>query len=82
MYIMVNTGFVNYLESPNNLTVSLKALILLNRTIYKQTLPILFTRPEFDFKLIIAPKTLKDFIHQFDRRRKFLICRKGIPIWI
>ena len=38
MYFMVNTDFVNYLDSLDNLTDSLKFPILLNRTTYKQTL--------------------------------------------
>ena len=65
MYFLVNTAFVNYLDSLDNLTVSLKALILLNRTTYEHTLPISLTLPEFDSKLLTAPKTLNDFIHQF-----------------
>ena len=65
MYLMGNTAFVNYLDSIDNLTISLKALILLNRTTYEQTLPISLAPPEFDSKLLTMPKTLKDFIHQF-----------------
>ena len=64
VYFTVNTAFVNYLDSLNNLTVSLKASILLNRITYKQTLPISLPTPEFDSKLLTAPKTLKDSIHQ------------------
>ena len=64
MHFTVNTAFVNFLTL-DNLTVSLRALILLNRTTYKQTLPISLPPPEFDSKLLSALKTLKDFIHQF-----------------
>ena len=59
MYFMVNTAFVSYFD---NLTDSLKASILVNRTTFEHTLPI-FTPPEFDPKLITTPKTLKDFVH-------------------
>ena len=40
MYSMVNTAFINHLDSLDNLTDYLKSQILLNRTTYKQTLPI------------------------------------------
>ena len=40
MYFMVNTAFFNYLDSLDNLTDLLKAPISLNRTTYKQMLPI------------------------------------------
>ena len=40
MYFTVNTAFVNYLDSLDNLTDFLKFPILLNRTTYEQTLPI------------------------------------------
>ena len=63
MYFTVNT--LNYLDSFDNLTVSLKALILINRTAYEQTLLISLLPPEFDSKLVTAPITLKDFICQF-----------------
>ena len=70
MYIMVNTAFVNYLDSLNNLTVSLKTLILLNRTTYKQTSPISLPPAEFDLKLLTAPKMLKDFVHQTQQKKE------------
>ena len=40
MYFTMNTAFVSYLDSLDNLTYSLKAPILLNRTTYEQTLPV------------------------------------------
>ena len=70
MYFTVNTAFVNYLDSLNNLTNSLKTLILLNRTTYKQTLPISLPPPEFDSKLLTATKTLKDFVHHIQQKRE------------
>ena len=40
MYFTVNTASVNYLNTLDNLTDSLKFPILLNMTTYEQTLPI------------------------------------------
>ena len=71
MYFTVNKAFVNYLDSLDNLTDSLKFPILLNRTMYKQTLPISLKSFDFDSDLLKAPKTLKDFIHQFLHEKKF-----------
>ena len=65
MYFIVHTAFVNYLDSLDNLTVSLNTLISLNRTTYKQALCISLTPPAFDSQLLTEPKMLKDFIHQF-----------------
>ena len=65
MYFMVNTAFVNYLDSLDNLTNSLKFPILLNRTTCEQTLPISLKMFDLDSQLLTAPKTLKDIIHQF-----------------
>ena len=48
MYFTVNTAFVNYLDSLDSLTVSLKAKILLNQTTYEQTLPISLPPTKFD----------------------------------
>ena len=62
---MVSIAFVNYHDSFDNLTVSLKAPILLKGTTYKQTLPISLPPPEFDSKLLTVPKTLRNFIHKF-----------------
>ena len=62
MYLTVNTAFVNYLD---NLTDSLKFPILLNQTTHEQTLPISLQSFDFNSDLQKAPKTVKDFVHQF-----------------
>ena len=62
MYFTVNTNFDNYFD---NLTESLRFLILLNKITQKQTLPISLQSIEFDSDLLQAPKTLKDFVHWF-----------------
>ena len=70
MYFMVNTAFVNYLDSLDNLTDSLKFPLLMNRTTFEQTLPISLNLSRFDSELLTAPKTLKDFVHQFCHKKK------------
>ena len=70
MYFMVNTAFVNYLDNFDNLTDSLKFLILLNRTTYEQTLSISFKLFEFNSEFLKAPKTLKDFAHLFQHKKE------------
>ena len=72
MYFMVNTASVNYLDSLDNLTDSLKFPIMLNRTMYEQSLPISLKPFDFNSELLKAPKALKDF----------LVCKKGIIIMI
>ena len=63
MYFMVNTAFVSYLESLDNLTDSLKFPILVNRTIFEQAFPFSLNVSKFDSELLTAPMTLKDFVH-------------------
>ena len=70
MYFTVNTAFVNYLDSLDNLTDSLKFPILLNRTTYKQSLLISLKSFHFDSELLKAPKTLEDFVHQFWHKKE------------
>ena len=81
---MVNTTFVNYLGTLDNLTDSLKFPILLNRTTYEQTSPISLKLPEFDSELLILPKMLKDLVHQFHYKKESFDLQErqyGIPIW-
>ena len=70
VYFMVNTAFVSYLDSLGNLTDSLQFPVLLNRTTYEQTLPISLKSFEFNSELPRAPKTLKDFVHQFWHKKE------------
>ena len=80
MYFMVNTAFVNYCDSLDNLTDSIKCSIVMNKTTFEQTLPLSLNVSKFDSKLLIAPMTLKDFVQQYSLKSTFLICKKGIPI--
>ena len=67
MYFTMITAFANYLD---NLTESFKLPLLLNRTTHEQTSPISLKSFEFDSDLLKAPKTLKDFVHQFQHKKE------------
>ena len=69
MYFMVNKAFINYLDKLN-LTNSLKIQLLLNCTTHDQTLPISLQSFDFDPHLLNSPKTLKDFVHQFQHKKE------------
>ena len=76
MYFMVNATCVNYLDSLDNLTDSLKSQILLNRITYKQTLPISFISFKLYSELLKVPKTLNNNVHQFQHKKgNFLLAR-------
>ena len=71
MYFIVNIAFVNYLDQIDNLIEIINVPILKNKTTFKQTLPISLKASKLDLELLIASKTLKDFIHQYN-------CKKDI----
>ena len=64
---MVNTDFINYFD---NLANSLKFPVLLNWTTYKQTLLISFQSFDFDPDLLKSPRSLQDFVHQFQQGKE------------
>ena len=70
IYFMVNTAFTNYIDQ-FNFTEDLKLPILTNKTTSEYTLPI-FLNSRFDYSLLTAPQTLKDYISQY-KQEKFLI---------
>ena len=70
---MVNIAFVNYLD---NLNETLKFPILLNQTTHEQTLPVSLQSFDFDSDLLKAPKTLKDFVHQFWHNKEIFDLQK------
>ena len=43
---------------------------LLSQTTHEQTLPISLKSFDFDPDLLKSPKTLKDFVHQFQHKKK------------
>ena len=74
MCFMVNMAFLNYLD---NLTNSLEFPILLIRTTHEQTIPISLQSFDFNPDLLKSPKTLKDFVCQFQHRTEiFDLCKR------
>ena len=67
---MVNTAFVNYLVQIDNLTKTLEFPIMKNMITFEQTLTISLNVSKLDSELVTAPKTLKDFIHQYKHRKE------------
>ena len=61
MYHTVNTAFMHHFDS---LTENLETHISPNWTTQEQVFPISLQTSEFDSKLLKAPKTLKDLVHQ------------------
>ena len=78
MHFTVNTAFVNYLDSLDILTETLKFPILHNCISHQQTLPFSLQSFEFDSDLLKTTKMLKDFEHLFQHNKNFLIFKKGI----
>ena len=77
MYFMVNTAFINYLGQIDNLTETLKVSILMDKTSFKQTLPISLNASKFDSDLLTVPKTLEDFIHQYKHKMEIFDLEEG-----
>ena len=69
MYFTVSTIFIHYFDS---LTNNLETQILQNWTMHEQVLPISFQTFDFDSKLLEAPKTLKDFVYQYQQKKQIL----------
>ena len=70
MYCVVNTAFVNDLDQLDILTNILEILILRNKTTFEQILPISLNVSKLDSNLLMAPRTLKDFIHQYNHKKE------------
>ena len=74
MYFTVNTAFMHYFDS---LTNNLDTHILQNWTMHEQVLLISLQTFDFDSKLLEAPKTLKDFVHQYQQKKPVLDKREN-----
>ena len=72
----MNTAFVNYLDSLDNLTDSLKSPILMNRATLEQTLPFSLNVSKFDSELLAAPLTPKDLVHQYHHKKEIFDLKK------
>ena len=70
MYFTMNVAFVNYLDQFTNLTESLRIPIIINKTTFKQTLPISLNISKFDTDLLTAPRNLKDFTYQYNSKKE------------
>ena len=70
MYFTINTAFVNYLDMFSNLTKALQFLIIKNKTMHKQTLPINQNISGFDRTLLNAPPNLKDFMNSYIKQKE------------
>ena len=71
MYFTINVAFANYLEMFPNLTDSLQFLLIKNRTMYEQILPVNLSVSDFDKSLLHASTNLKDFINSYIKRKEF-----------
>ena len=69
MYFMVNTTFTKYTDQ-FNLTEDLKFPILTNGTTSEYTLPIYLNDSRFNYSLITAPQTLKEYIAQYKHEKE------------
>ena len=74
MYFTANKAFMHCFD---NLTNKLETHILQNWTMHAQVLPISLEMIDFDFKLLEAPKTLKDFVYQYQQKKKILDKREN-----
>ena len=70
MYFTVNMAFAHYLEMLPNLTDSLSLPLIMNRTTYKQILPVNFSIPDLHKSLLHASTNLKDFINRYIKRKE------------
>ena len=74
MYFIVNTAFMHYFDS---LTNGLETYISQNWTMQEQVLPISLQTFDFVSKLLQTPKTLKDFVYQYQQNRQILDKRES-----
>ena len=69
MHYTVNTAFMHYFDS---LTENLEIHVSQNWTTHEKVFPISLQTSEFDFKILKAPKTLKDLVHQYKQKGQIL----------
>ena len=71
MYFTINMAFANYLEMFTNFTESLQFLLIKNRTMYEQILPVNLSVSGFDETLLHASNNVKDFINNYKKKEIF-----------
>ena len=69
MYFTVNTVFKHYFD---NLTDVLDVHILQDWTTHEQVLPISLQTFDYNSKLLEAPKSLRDFVYQYEQKKDIL----------
>ena len=69
IYFTVNTAFMHYFDSRTN---NIENHILQNWTMHEQMLVISLQMFNFDSKILEAPKTLKEFVHQYQQKKQVL----------
>ena len=65
-------AFVNCLDQMDNLNGTLEFPILKHKTTFEQTLSVSLNVSKFDSGLLMAPRTLKDFIHLYNCKKEIL----------
>ena len=75
-YLCISWWIQLLLTTLTNLTETPEILILKNRTIFKQTIPISLNVSKFDSGLLTAPRNLKDFIHQYNCKKEIFDLNK------
>ena len=70
MYFTINTAFVNFIDEFPNLTESLEFLVVKERTMFEQTLPISLHISKFDPTLLTASRHLKEFINSYTNHKE------------
>ena len=69
MYFIVKTTSVNYLDKIDILTETLEFSPLNHKTTFGQTLPISLNISKFDTELLTAPRSLTDYVLQYNCRK-------------
>ena len=70
LYFTVNTAFINYLDEFPNLTESLEFLVVKERTMFEQTLPISLNISKFNPTLLTESSNLKEFINSYTNHKE------------
>ena len=70
MYFTVIATFVNYLDEFPNLTESLQFLVVMERTMFEQTLTISLNISKFDLTLLTASSDLKECINSYPNHKE------------
>ena len=70
MYFTINTAFANYLKMFPNFTESLQFLLIKNRTMYEQILPVNLSISGFDKTVLHVSTNLKDLRNSYTGKKE------------